>query len=190
MIDERKEFIKNLKITIGENLERIRKDKGKTRKELAEAINVSETTFGAYCVGRNLPPLDKIYTLAVMLDCSIIDLTGDNPRIKGREVYQYRWEHYIGILEKIGFSIEFKDRWAIIKEKMNLNITNEGVTLAPLTTRKFNKFLLTPFMDEVEEFALHNDISLKKAFYELFFGEKSALNPKNKLPSISEIEQA
>ena len=181
---EQKELIKDLKITIGKNLERIRKEKGITRKELAEAINVNETTLGAYCVGRNLPPIDKIYALAVILNCSIIELTGDNPIVKSRAIRQFHWEHYTKVLEKIGFSIEFEGKWAIIKERFKTTVTNEGVIPAQLATRKFQKVVFLSLMEDVEEIALNEDIGFKKAFYELIFGEKSPYNPNNEIPTI------
>ena len=172
MIDERREFIKDFKKKFGENLERIRKERGKTRKELAEAICVNETSLGAYCIGRALPPIDKIYLLAVMLDCSIVDLVGDNPNVKGLKLAKYRLKRSIEILKSIGLSVELVEGCIIIKETQ-INISDDKITSFPQNTFKIVDNLLPILVDEIEKFAITQNISLKEAFSTMVFGDKS-----------------
>lgn len=74
-----------LQKVFGENLESLRKQKNLSRKELADAIGITETSLGAYAQGRRSPTLDKIWHLAVKLDCSIGELLGDVPIIPDDE---------------------------------------------------------------------------------------------------------
>lgn len=175
------EEVQQRKDIFSENLERIRKERGKTRKELADAIGVNETSFGAYCVGRILPPVDKIFTLAVMLDCSIVDLTGDNPRVKGREVWQYRFERSIEILNRIGFLVEDEGEILIIKEKPKFNFSANEISAAPQMPVKLPKNLLNSLVDGIENFALEKNISFKEAFQNLVYSEQNEFKiPLNK----------
>lgn len=84
---------------LGENLERIRKEKGYTRKQLAEVVNVNEISFGAYERGKTLIPLDKIFALANFLQVSVGSLTGENnfadnipnvDKIVADKIFEYR----------------------------------------------------------------------------------------------------
>ena len=63
---------------LGENLKRIRTEKGVSRKDLAAAIGVSEVNFGKYETGNILPSLDKILAAADFLKVSVASLTGEN----------------------------------------------------------------------------------------------------------------
>ena len=73
---------------LGENLERIRKAKGYSRKQFAEMFGAGVDLIGLYENGKRLPPLDKIFRLANLLDVSITDLTGDNPNAEINKRYQ------------------------------------------------------------------------------------------------------
>ena len=76
------EIRRKMQITFGKNLEQRRKERGMTRKDLAELIGIKETSYGAYCTGRNFPSIDKLLKLAITLDCSITELVGDNPNVE------------------------------------------------------------------------------------------------------------
>lgn len=82
---------------LGENLERIRKEKGYTRKQLADVVGITEIAFGTYERGIRLAPLDKIFKLAEFLNVSIIDLTGENPNIERDRIFEYRYKRAVDI---------------------------------------------------------------------------------------------
>lgn len=77
---------------LGENLERIRKARGYSRKQLADAVGITENSFGTYERGTKLAPLDKIFKLAKFLDVSVVDLTGDNPNVEDKIIFKYRFQ--------------------------------------------------------------------------------------------------
>ena len=82
---------------LGENLERIRKEKGYSRKQLADIIGITEIAFGTYERGIRLAPLDKIFELAKFLNVSIIDLTGENPNVEKNIIFDYRYKRAVDI---------------------------------------------------------------------------------------------
>ena len=85
---------------LGENLKRVREEKGVSRKQLAEILSVGVDSVGLYERGERLPPLDKIFDMANFLQVSVTSLTGDNdynhvfpviPDID-KEIFKYRFE--------------------------------------------------------------------------------------------------
>ena len=170
-----------LRKTFGENLERIRKERGITRKELAESVGVNETSFGAYCKGRNLPPVDKILIIAEILNCSIIDLTGDNPnaKLKEKNVWDYLWEESIRILNIAGFSVEENDTWITIVERPQIEKTEEEISLIPKkSVVKIRKIAFPTTIENILETAIHRNINFKDVLTEIFFSEESPFKRK------------
>lgn len=68
---------KNRTQILGENLAKIRKEKGISRKQLAEGIGVTVVSIGSYETGTKQPPLEKIFALANFLKVSVSDLIGE-----------------------------------------------------------------------------------------------------------------
>ena len=64
-------------MSFGENLMRIRKEKGVTRKELAERLGVPYTTLRNYEKGSREPGHKTLITLSQMFDVSVDDLIGN-----------------------------------------------------------------------------------------------------------------
>lgn len=60
------------------NLVRLLKERNLTQKEVADAIGVSQQTFNMWCVGKNLPRMDKVEKLSNFLGVRKSDLL-DNP---------------------------------------------------------------------------------------------------------------
>lgn len=65
---------------LGDNLKRIREQKGVTRKQLAGILGIVEDSIGSYETGKKLAPLDKIFKMADYLGVPITDLIGKNGR--------------------------------------------------------------------------------------------------------------
>ena len=59
-----------------ENLKKIRKEKGLTREELADKINMSWESIKNYEMNRREPKISECATLAKALGCTMSDLTG------------------------------------------------------------------------------------------------------------------
>jgi transcriptional regulator with XRE-family HTH domain len=68
------------------NLKSIRIQKGLSRKELAEKLNVALNTVWRWENGERTPDLGTIRTLATLLDCSIDNLIGDGNPTEAAEV--------------------------------------------------------------------------------------------------------
>ena len=88
---------------LGENLKRIREEKGVSRKQLADILGIVEDSIGGYETGKKLAPLDKIFTMAEFLNVSIVDLTGDTPFADVKKILQYRLNRAEGIAASAGF---------------------------------------------------------------------------------------
>ena len=109
-----------MQINFGKNLEQRRKERGITRKDLAELIGIKETSYGAYCTGRNFPSIDKLIKLAVTLDCSITELVGDNPNVENS--HNSRIAHALKITMAAGFN--FID---IDKQPFTINLSSGDI---------------------------------------------------------------
>ena len=58
-------------MTLGENIRRIRKERGLTMRQLGEKVGVSESYMRAYEVGERHPKQDKIEKIAIALHVEI-----------------------------------------------------------------------------------------------------------------------
>lgn len=64
-------------MSFGENLKRIRREKGLTQKQLAVKASVAHSAIGYYEQGRKISPTySTIESLAEALDCTMADLLG------------------------------------------------------------------------------------------------------------------
>lgn len=63
--------------TIGDNLRKIREDRGMTQTELAMALGVSDGAVSAWESSRNRPKYDHVLNLAKALHCSVSDIYND-----------------------------------------------------------------------------------------------------------------
>ena len=165
LIDERK----NRQEIFGKNLERIRKEQGKSRKELATAIGITEISFGAYCTGKKFPSIDKLLKIAEMLQCSVSDLIDDN---NSPNIFNYRVKRACEILMAAGFEIpEVLDLKPItINLKTNdLYKTDKGIKLdIPLKELKFENIQDFVKITEVIELkAVKENVSFKDTIQKL-----------------------
>lgn len=63
-------------MTIGENIRRIRRERGLTLKQLGEAVGVSEAYIRAYEKGRRYPKYKSLVKIAKALDVSVDVFSG------------------------------------------------------------------------------------------------------------------
>lgn len=161
--------LKHRKKVFGKNLERIRKERGKSRKELAAAIGISETSFGGYSVGRHFPTVEKILTLAKILDCSITDLIGDNSAAENKKIFEYRKKRAKEIISAANFEFEHTNAeirpFVIFSKKM----AGEDGYLKVIPEIIFGFETEKDFVEVVEELEIESikeNVSLKDKFYE------------------------
>ncbi len=73
-----------MKDSLGVNLAELRKDKGKTQRDVAKELNLSKTSVGQYERNIHVPDIDTICILADYYDVSVDYLLG---RIRGKVNY-------------------------------------------------------------------------------------------------------
>ena len=92
-------------MTIGENIRRIRKERGLTLKQLGEQIGVNEAYIRAYESGRRHPKQKNLEALALALHVNIEALTGaDFDGVKAMHKLFQVFREYSGEM------IEYKDK--------------------------------------------------------------------------------
>ncbi len=67
-----------------ENIRNLREDNDKTQKELADYLNIKQTTYSKYELGKIYIPIEMLIKLADFYDVSLDYLTGRDSR-KNRE---------------------------------------------------------------------------------------------------------
>ena len=67
-------FFEVIKMTVAENIKRIRKEKNLTQKQLGEKCGMSESTLRQYEIGYRNPKLETIVRIAAALEISVFEL--------------------------------------------------------------------------------------------------------------------
>lgn len=67
-----------IKNVFAKNLNNLIRDSGKSRAEVAEAIGVTTSAVGAWCIGKKSPRMDKVDKLAVLFNVSRSALLEEN----------------------------------------------------------------------------------------------------------------
>ncbi|MCH3916950.1 MAG: helix-turn-helix domain-containing protein [Spirochaetia bacterium] len=92
-------------MTIGENIRRIRKERGLTLKQLGDEVGVSEAYIRAYETGRRNPKQQSLEALAKALHVNVEALTGaDFDGVKAMHKLFQVFRQYSGEL------VEYKDK--------------------------------------------------------------------------------
>lgn len=71
----------NIKKKIGNNLKRLRLEKGFKQSELAEIVGVEDKTISRIEVGGNYPSMDLLVRLAEALDCELGDFVNFSDKV-------------------------------------------------------------------------------------------------------------
>ena len=71
-------------MSIAENIKTLRKEKGITQKQLAEKTGLAVITIQGYESGKYNPKINTIMNLCAALDCSVIDIIGE----EGKQYYR------------------------------------------------------------------------------------------------------
>ena len=71
----------NIKKKIGNNLKRLRLEKGFKQSELAEIVGVEDKTISRIEVGGNYPSMVLLVRLAESLDCEFVDFVNFSDKV-------------------------------------------------------------------------------------------------------------
>lgn len=171
---------------LGANLERIRKEKGFSRKQLAAAIGITEIAYGAYERGERNLPADKIFNLAVSLNVKVADILGENPNAENSEVFQYRLQRaYKMASDFLDRMLNDEDEPRFDKEghivicspvKMKIKYENGSISITHYGGYNLIAFKdkqdFVKVMEQAEWDALQKNISFNAALREIVFNEK------------------
>lgn len=105
-------------MTVGENIKRIRKEKGLTQKKLGELCGIAESNIRKYENGKQNPKIETIKKIATALYCEVSDID-ENIFVIKLPKYELTSER----LEKARLDAEARElieRW-----KFGENLTNE-----------------------------------------------------------------
>ena len=125
-------------MTIGENIKRIRKQKGMTQKELAEKANLNEVTIRSYEAGKYEPKFCTLLKLGKILE---VDIDQIDERCSETQVaFQHRDEaheeeiddKYAGSIGKIYVSDK-----VLLKEFHALNFLGKAEAIKRVSELKF-----------------------------------------------------
>ena len=163
------------------NLKQIRTERGVSRKELAEAVGITQNLLGLYETARRVPPLDKIFSLADALQVPLTDIIGENAYSDAdRKISEYRLQQALNLAAaarchstkvhadgtvSANLPIEFvpsgKSNMLIVKHRGEIMKFQTGEDFAS-------------FIEEAEFDAARGKLSLGKAIEKLAF-EKSVV---------------
>ena len=66
------------------NLKTLRKQKGKTQKEIAEYLKIATMTYCGYEIGKSEPNIDTLIKLSSYFDCSVDELIGNEKKTNSK----------------------------------------------------------------------------------------------------------
>ena len=123
-----------IKMLIGDNIRRLRKERGITQKKLGELCGIAEPNIRKYESGKQNPKLETIEKIASALGVTAFDLMGieyfdlKNPDA-GRQYAEY--DGFQKYLQSMGFSIKEKQdnedscSYAVSGNGLDLTLSNE-----------------------------------------------------------------
>lgn len=156
---------------LGENLKKIIKAKGITRKQLADALDTGVDSIGNYINGKTSPPLDKIFEIADFLKVSVVDLTGNNGYAPTKinididnQVFNYRFKRALKMIQDyFGSPLPLVDDSGFItifySDEVEYKIDGDG---DKIRVSKKNYF---PLILRIDEFVNMTEIAERRAFY-------------------------
>ena len=138
-------------MTVGENIRRIRKEKGLTQKQLGELCGMNEANVRKYELGKANPKIETVNKIASALgeplNC-FLDISVKE--VKEATTKAISFKEYLGIL---GYEIHespYNDKWVIhIKDSdAHIYISNEEIDTLERTTKENIDLRITKYMSD------------------------------------------
>ncbi len=140
-------------MTVGENIRRIRKEKGLTQKQLGELCNpqIAEANIRKYELGKANPKIETIDKIASALgeplNCFL------NISVKGSKEATTKaisFKNYLGVLGYEVHESPYNDKWVIsIKESnTDIYISDEEMDTLEFTTKENIDLRITRYMSD------------------------------------------
>lgn len=70
--------VESLRKAIGHNLQKVILARGMSQSEIAERSGITQAMLSRYIHGTSMPGIDKVYCLAAVLGCRVIDILGES----------------------------------------------------------------------------------------------------------------
>lgn len=138
-------------MTIGENIKRIRKEKGMTQKQLGDLCGMNEANVRKYELGKANPKIETICKIAFALGVSEYELQG----ISTQDILDSLNERtsFYNYLHSMGYDIHespYNDKWIIsIKESnTDIYISDEEMDTLERTTKENIDLRITKYMSD------------------------------------------
>lgn len=94
---------------VGENIRKIRKERGLTQRKLGELSSINEVQIRQYELGKANPKIETLQKIAKALDCTIYELTIDSALKREVDLKVTATEGILAILSEIYGNVEEKD---------------------------------------------------------------------------------
>lgn len=133
-------------MNIGDNIKKIRKEKGLTQKQLAEAIGVSTITIQNYENNRRQPNIDMLNKIGSVLDVFIFSFEEENKTDENRK--NYSLEQY---MYSLGYEIimDSAEGYVILKApEGEYEITMNDLSELISSTDSFIKFKISEIINK------------------------------------------
>jgi transcriptional regulator with XRE-family HTH domain len=165
---------------LGENLKRIRTEKGFTRKKVATDIGITETAYGTYERGERKLDVETIFKLAVSLNVKIADIVGENPYAQDNKIFDYRlhkaFEMARDFIDQLfNEKPHFDDEGRIIYSPKKIKTNDDGTICYyggynSVTFKTAEDFIKV--MEQAENDALKQQIHFNLAFRHIIWGDE------------------
>lgn len=106
-------------MTVGENIRRIRKEKGLTQKQLGERLNMTQSAIGQFENDKTSPKIETIDKIASALGVSPYEMIGEEyaymkyPDLKEMDIENKAFVNY---LNSLGYSVNDISKPVIVKK--------------------------------------------------------------------------
>lgn len=193
-------------MSIGENIKKLRKNKGLSQKQLAEILNLSEITIRRYEKSSNIPTIETLDKIAIALDMPLNELLGTNATTNdiGNKIISAQSLNNISheeLAEKTG--IDEKHLRTIKAGQINPTTTelSKIANVLGLPLRYFIKNLSSDVDDAVIKdehdpielqikYGIHKEVMTRDELYSLinFYVNKTSMLSKEKADAIQKLE--
>lgn len=142
------------KMTIGENIRKIRKEKGLTQKALGRLCGINEANIRKYEINQNITPqLKTIEKIASALEVKVADLMGISDYLEEAEQAIHEgnsFKNYLGVLGYEVHESPYDDKWVIhIKDSnTDIYISDEEMDILESTTKENIDLRITKYMSD------------------------------------------